>query len=417
MVFEDRVLGVLVLSKLGLGQFTEDDLRLLVIYASFAAQAMANADATEMLRSQSGALERQLSSQRILLQITKSILGTLDPRAILDQIADRLAPLVRYDNLSIEVFDRGTQMLRPLTAKGIHAREFLEPWKVGEHGIATWVLEHNEPQLIDDETADQRVLQFEATGPIEGSLIVVPIRGREGATGVLTLERLGREDEFTREEFELVQLFAAHVSIALQNAEIHSAVEDRARTDDLTGVLNHGTFQERLQRMVAGGQMFSLIMLDLDDFKSVNDTLGHQAGDRFLHEVADAIRGVARESDQVFRYGGDEFSVILAGTDAAGARLVAERVGQAVRSVGAIGTEWHRQAVTVSGSIGVATFPVDGDTPDRILLAADRACFVAKRSGRAKTRTAAETAGLLLEFELQAPTPVDPPSVAVLGHS
>src|SRR5437899_8742309 len=121
MVFEDQVLGVLVLSKLGLHQFTDDDLRLLVIYASFAAQAMANADATERLEAQSMALERQVRSQRELLQITESILSTLDSRRVLELIADRLGALVRYDNISIEVLDRASGMLRPLTAKGVHA--------------------------------------------------------------------------------------------------------------------------------------------------------------------------------------------------------------------------------------------------------------------------------------------------------
>ena len=90
MIFDDRVLGVLVLSKLGLNQFTDDDLRLLVIYASFAAQAMANADTTERLREQTAALERQVRGQRELLQITESILTTLDARAVLDAITERL---------------------------------------------------------------------------------------------------------------------------------------------------------------------------------------------------------------------------------------------------------------------------------------------------------------------------------------
>jgi GAF domain-containing protein len=109
MTFDDQVLGVLVLSKLGLNQFTEDDLRLLVIYASLAAQAMANADTTGRLRDQSAALERQLSSQRALLLITESILTTLEPGAILEQVTDRLADLVRYDNIAVEVIDPATQ--------------------------------------------------------------------------------------------------------------------------------------------------------------------------------------------------------------------------------------------------------------------------------------------------------------------
>ena len=109
MTFEDQVLGVLVLSKLGLHQFSDDDLRLLVIYASFAAQAFSNADATEKLRAQSEALERQLVNQRGLLQVTESILTTLDPTAILDQVADHLADLVGYDNIAIEIVDPVTR--------------------------------------------------------------------------------------------------------------------------------------------------------------------------------------------------------------------------------------------------------------------------------------------------------------------
>ncbi|MFI5054676.1 MAG: diguanylate cyclase, partial [Acidimicrobiia bacterium] len=372
---------------------------------------MANADATELLRTQSATLERQLRSQRELLHVTESILGTLEPRAILDQITDRLGALVAYDNLSIELIERTTGVLRPLTAKGIHADQFMVPWADGEEGIATWVIAHNEPALIPDELRDPRVRQLDAVGPVEGSLLVVPIRGREGPTGVLTLERLGLANPFSTGEFELVQLFAAHVSVALQNAEVHSAVEIRARSDDLTGLLNHGTFQEWLARSVAAPDVFSLIMVDLDHFKVVNDELGHQAGDRFLREVAGAIGGVARESDQVFRYGGDEFALILPATDAAGAGLVARRVRQAVSRTGAAGTSWASSGVTVSCSIGVATYPADGAARDEILLAADRACFVAKRRGRGRIVMAAEGRSQAGEVKLQAPTPVDPPSV------
>ncbi|MHB8458586.1 MAG: GAF domain-containing protein [Candidatus Limnocylindrales bacterium] len=413
MIFEDRVLGVLVLSKLGLHQFTEDDLRLLVIYASFAAQAMANADSTEALRGKTSALERQIESQRLLLQITESILTTLDARAVLDQITDRLGVVVRADNISIELVDPMSGLLRPLTAKGVHAAQFLQPWAPGEEGIATWVVTHNEPQLIVDERADPRINDFRGIPDLEASLIVVPLRGRDGAIGVLTLERLGADDRFPEAEFDLVKLFAAHVSIALQNAEAHRALAVRARTDALTGLLNHGTFQDRLAERVAAGSPFSLIMADLDDFKGVNDALGHQAGDRLLHEIATAIIGAGRESDHVFRYGGDEFTILLPGTNRNGTLRVAERVGSAVHAVGASGTGWAAAGITVSASIGLATFPEDGSTAASILLAADRACFVAKRSGQGRIATADEGRSLASEFSLQQPTPVDPPSLPV----
>jgi diguanylate cyclase (GGDEF)-like protein/excisionase family DNA binding protein len=410
MVFEDQVLGVLVLSKLGLNQFRDDDLRLLTIYGSFAAQAMANADATERLSQKSAALERQLRGQSELLEITESILATLEPRAVLGQITERLGELVRYDNIAIEVVDRAGR-LQPLTARGIHAAEYLQPWDPGETGLATWVVEHNEPQLVVDQLADPRVNQFRGTEGVDGSLICVPLRGREGATGVLTLERFGADNRFDEGEFELVKLFAAQVSIALQNAEAHNAVEIRARTDDLTGLLNHGTFEDWLERSVAARETFSIIMLDLDDFKAVNDALGHQAGDRLLSEIASAIVAAARDSDQVFRYGGDEIALILAGTDAEGALQVAERVRAAVHEVGGPGTPWAHEDLSVTASFGLATYPTDGHVAEQVLLAADRACFVAKRTGRDRIATAAEGLALAAEFSLQEPTPVDPPSV------
>ena len=410
MIFEDEVLGVLVLSKLGLGQFSEDDLRLLVIYASFAAQAMANADATDRLRRQSETLERQLRSQRDLLLITESILTTLDPRAVLDQIADRLAELVGYDNISIEVYDRAERVVRPLTARGVNADEYLRAWEVGETGLATWVIEHNEGVLVLDQYEDPRVRPF-SSGPVHGGLIVVPLRRREGVAGVLTVERLGEGNTFSVEEFELVELFAAQVSIALHNAEEHQAVEIRATTDHLTGLLNHGTFGEWLASSVARGEMFSLVMIDLDDFKAVNDALGHQAGDRLLAEIGQAISRARRESDHVFRYGGDEFTVLLPGADPAAAVAVTERIRDAVHAVGAAGTSWATGGVHVSASLGVATYPADGLTPESILLAADRASFVAKRAGSGGVATAEEGLALAGGLELQEPTPVDPPSV------
>ena len=202
------------------------------------------------------------------------------------------------------------------------------------------------------------------------------------------------------------------MSIALQNAEVYRAVEIRARTDDLTGLLNHGTFREWLSGYVARKEPFSLVMMDLDEFKQVNDALGHQAGDRLLAEIARAIVAAGRDTDHVFRYGGDEFVLILPGADAKAGVRVAERVRKAIQAVGESGTAWQSEGISVSGSFGLATFPKDGGTADSILLAADRACFVAKRSGHGRIATAEEGLSVAAEFSLQDPTPVDPPTPA-----
>ncbi len=404
MIYEDEVLGVLVLSKLGLRQFSADDLRLLEIYASFAAHAMASADSAERLREQSAALARQLRSQQILLQITESILTTLDPKRVLDQIAQRLAALVRYDDLAIAAVDPASGLLQTLVAIGAHRDRYVRDRDPGEEGIATWVVRHNEPQLVRDTRSDPRICSVAEPEPLDGSLIAVPLRGRSGPTGVLTLERFGSLDRFTSDEFELVQLFAAQVSIALQNAEEHRAVEIRAETDALTGLRNKGTFDRQIAQAVARGEPFGLLMVDLDDFKAVNDTQGHQAGDDALRRIARAVRAAVREADVVFRYGGDEFALLLPGTDPAGAHAVAEKVRAAI---GAAGPALGPHPMTCS--IGIATYPADGTEPEAVLLAADRACYVSKRSGRGRISTAQEGLALAHEFRLTNPTPVDEP--------
>lgn len=416
MVFEDQVLGVVVLSKLGLGQFSDDDLRLLVIYASFAAQAMANADATEVSRAQSEALERQVLRQRELLELTESMLTILDPDALLEEVTRRLGVLVACDNVFVDLLDRSDGRLRPIRALGPDAEAFLADQEARGVGVAAWVAERNVPLLVADERDDPRVRHLESTGPHDGSLIVVPLRDRDGVSGVLTIERIAPGRPFSTDESELVQLFAAQVSIALQNATVHSAVEVRARTDALTGLLNHGAFEAWLTAAVAAGSPFSLIMVDLDDFKAANDALGHQTGDDVLRSAAAAITRSARSTDPVFRYGGDEFIVCLPGDVTAAAPAAAARIR---RNVSAIGDEppWRARGVRLGTSIGYASFPADGQTAAEILLAADRACYVAKRSGRGLIVTAATGRELAADSALQEPTPVDPPTAPPVGDA
>ncbi|TAL11340.1 MAG: diguanylate cyclase, partial [Chloroflexota bacterium] len=399
MVFDDAVLGVLVLSKLGLNQFSEDDLRLLVIYASFAAQAMAHADATQRL-------ERQLQSRRDLLEVTETILSTLDTSAVLESVADRLGELVGSDNIWIELVDDDGGSLVPMIAKGVNAEEYLDPFLPGETGIATWVMDHNEPAFLPDQFDDERVF-VGPSGRIHGGLICVPLRSRTGPIGVLSIERLGEGRSFSEEEFELVQLFAGQVSIAVQNSRAHGAITRQAETDDLTGLRNHRSFRRELAKAVAHGEPFSLLMVDLDRFKLVNDTFGHEAGNAFLEGIAAAILTASRDTDMAFRYGGDEFVVLLPRTDADHVGPVADRIRRAFSSVVGPTSETGSEGIHVDASAGVATYPTDGTTADEILLAADRACFMVKRNGGGRVARAEEGLALADVFTLQVPTPID----------
>jgi diguanylate cyclase (GGDEF)-like protein/excisionase family DNA binding protein len=397
MRYEDRVIGVIVLSKLGLDQFGEDDLRYLEIYASMAAQAMVNADTAQQLREQSERLARQLETQRELIRVTESILSSLDPHTVVAEICDRLGTLVPVDTLGLDLYDQAAGQLVPMYARGVDAEAYLGRSISDQEGVGGWVARHGLAQLVQDELSDDRVAHFD-TGPEAGALIVTPLLGRDGVAGVLTLERLGPQARFEDWEFELVNLFSGHVSIALANAVTHQAVEHRAMTDALTGLKNQGTFADHLGRAAARGAPFSLLIVDLDDFKSFNDRDGHEAGNRLLQTIARAVEAAGRESDEVYRYGGDELALILPGADVTGGLEVARRVGAAVAAT---------SPGRVTCSIGVATFPEDGADREAILLAADRACYVAKRTGRARVVTAAEAAALPGSVPIPPPTPVD----------
>jgi diguanylate cyclase (GGDEF)-like protein len=198
--------------------------------------------------------------------------------------------------------------------------------------------------------------------------VCVPLRGREGAIGVLTLERLGEGRVFSDDEFELVQLFAAQASIALQNAEVHLAVRQRAQTDVLTGLLNHGTFVQHMDGLITAGEPFSLIMLDLDRFKPVNDLMGHQAGDLLLKQVAQAIVAASRDSDRVFRYGGDEFAVLLLDAMPKDVDIIVGRVRDKLAALAA----QRRLPVAVECSTGIAWSHTPPDTAEEFLREADR---------------------------------------------
>ena len=396
MAYEGETIGVIVLSKLGLDRFTPEDLRYLGIYAAIAAQAMANADISERLQAQAQTLERQLRSQAELLRVTERILTNLDPAAVVSDIADSLAGLIPVDTLGIYVHQPLEHSLSPLLARGVGAAAFLARRLPDSGAVVSEVLATGEARSVSRGGRRSR------SGAEPAALILAPLRGRERVLGILYLKRLGEGAVFDPRELDLVRLFAAHVSIALQNALVHRVVELRAQTDALTGLRNHGTFREDLLMAVARAEPFALLMLDLDDFKSYNDRHGHEAGNALLSSFADAIVGAWRDTVRVYRYGGDEFCVALPGTAEADGVDVAKRIRHAIREVRGSGL----RPADMRCSVGVATFPAAASDREGLVLAVDRALYAAKRSGRDQIATAAD--GLALAAEFVPPrTPVD----------
>ena len=392
MVFEGRSVGVIALSKLGRDQFSTDDLQTMTIFAGYAAQAIANANAYATLELQSAELARQLQSQRRLLTINERLLSTLDRQIVLDTIADGLHSVVRYDNLSIYRADDLRTVLTPVLTRERHAEQVSRYEVPFGHGLMGWAVAHAEPVLANDALNDPRAMQIPGTPADPEALVVVPLSADGVVIGCMNISRVGgAEAHFSDADFELVKLFAGQASLALRNAEEHQAMTVRADTDALTGLGNHGAFQRILgdllgqpesqgttgdaPRAADAGAPHALVMMDLDNFKSYNDRLGHPAGDALLHAVGMAIYGTARTEDLVFRYGGDEFVLILSGADTNVAVRVAERVAAAVTALTA------QEPTSVTISVGIAAFPGDATDKNELIALADTALYYGKQSG------------------------------------
>ncbi len=385
MRFDDRTIGVIVLSRLGIDQFTPDELRYLEIYAAMAAQAMANADTTQLLRTQSELLARQLEAQRQLLKATEAILSTLDPHGVVEEIAQRVGSLVPVDTMLLVSREPGTDTPRILFAEGQDAAVITPDAQRDVAAMGAWLDRHRSVLRLQHDFPPPEDLDLDR-GWDHDALIVAPLLGTNGVMGALAVMRRGDRAAFSDPELELIRLFAGHVAIALRNAVQHQAVELRAQTDSLTGLKNHGTFQARLDAWVATARPFSLLLVDLDGFKGYNDEHGHMAGNQLLREISATFRRVCRDTDEVFRYGGDEFAIILPGSETEGALEVAARIGRAVRGVHA-DTDEHG---AISCSVGVASYPGEATDRDGLVLAADRACYAAKAAGRGQVATVAD---------------------------
>ena len=380
MTYESRVLGIIVVSKMGYDQYTEDDQRILEIFAGYAAQAMVNAEAFGQVRRQQQELRHRLESQRRLLEVNERLLATLDQSGVLEMIADSLKSVVAYDSLTIYRVDRTAWVRRAVVSRDAFAEAILQHEGPLDVGVTGWVIRNGEAVLANDAHLDPRVINIPGTPDEPESMIVCPLLVGGEVIGTLNVSRMGDDAEahFSQDEFELCQLFAAQASIALRNAEAHGAVVTRAEHDALTGLRNHGAFQRHVTERIAADAPFALLMLDLDAFKEYNDTHGHPAGDALLARIAIAMQGSLRDEDLVFRYGGDEFAIVLPSTDRPGARQAAERLRIAVEALTA------DTGPQVAVSAGVGLFPQDGASKDEVVASADRALYLAKPSRRAR---------------------------------
>ena len=314
---------------------------------------------------------------------------TLDE--LLERVARTLDELVPNDGLTFYEADVSARSLSPVFAIGTDAEAVLadEPFPFGA-GITGWAAEHCEPVLANNAHLDPRVRWVEGTEVAPESVIVVPLVARGQLKGTLNIYRDGLRT-FSEDEYALAKRYADAAALAIDNAHIRASLEYQAQTDSLTGLWNHRAFHERLRHAVlrasALHDQVGLVILDLDDFKKVNDVYGHGVGDQVLTEIGDILRSSVRGADAVCRIGGEEFAIILpSGTLETSLRL-AERVARTVE------TTSFDPVGPMTVSVGVAIGPDHAANPRELVACAEVAMMSAKAQGKRRVIVFEDDAG------------------------
>ncbi|MDP2349743.1 MAG: diguanylate cyclase [Chloroflexota bacterium] len=377
MQHDDGLVGVITLSKLGLRQFDDDDLRLLTILADQAATAFSGA----ALMSQTRRLATEL---RQLLDLSSGLSRSLDPHDVANLIAEHLLLAFGAEQAVISDWDQQNDRVRTLGSYPVSLRGTVEPfYPLAQYPLTRRVLDEGVIVVVDAEdpevdAAEAEILRADGMG----GLVMLPLIAKGEAIGLVELVSRGRPiNEAGR--ITLARTMAHEAAMALENARMYETARNLADRDPLTGFVNHRYLHERLSeeivRAVRNRQPLSVLMLDLDDFKLVNDTFGHVYGDRVLVHVAEQVRSTLRASDVGGRYGGDEFAVILPETGRDGAVRAAERILESLRA-SPFAAE-GRRPFPVGASIGISTHPTDGRTATDLVAVADLGLYAAKHAG------------------------------------
>ncbi|MEE8470863.1 MAG: diguanylate cyclase, partial [Dehalococcoidia bacterium] len=263
--------------------------------------------------------------------------------------------------------------------------EPVTPVKLGrESPVTAWLATEDRP--LSREQIDLAP-EFKSLWEVERNALeaqeielLCPIKSKGNLIGILALSKKQSGGFYSSDDLELLMTLATEAAVAIENAQLYDQAKQRAHTDELTGLFNHRYFHERLDeeitRCTRFGEIFSLLFLDLDLFKAYNDIYGHLEGDEVLRDVGKYIEWSIRGIDMAFRYGGDEFTVILPQASLDDASKIGERLRKKIES------EMDSKIAPLSCSLGVASWPTDGVMREDIVRAADTALYHAKQTGR-----------------------------------
>ena len=358
---------------------------LLQVYARYAAAVLDTATAL-------AEAQYRHAQAHALLELSRAVAAAGTSEEVAQRLADAVPAVVDCDRTSVFVWLDAEHALACMASVG-HSPEDAERMR------KLRIVRDDTPHLRDMlATADPKPLFFDSGTDddfLRGLLdqygsegfVAVPIAARGSFFGVLTVSVVSDPERLrsTPELLDRLEGVVAHAATALENGRLVDRITLEARHDSLTGLLGHRAFQEALEDRAAEGELaerFSLAVLDIDDFKAVNDIHGHQTGDDALRHLADTLGRNVREHDTVFRVGGEEFCILIPGLEQRDAVAVAERLRGAIAQ--------SRFRVPLRISIGLATYPEDGTTREELLGRADAALYAAKRAGKNRTSTFAD---------------------------
>lgn len=329
---------------------------------------------------------RKIEILTSLYKIGKLLTSTLNTEELLKLVMEKVGELLSAKNWSLMLLDEEKQELYFEIVVGESSDKIKGLRIKADQGIAGWVANHKQPVLVSDVSNDKRFLSNidNLSGFKTQSLICTPLICRDKVLGVIELVNKKVGEEFTEEDLEILKHLSDYIAIAIDNARNFEKIQELTIKDDLTCLYNTRFFHEMLEREIKRSMRkrreLSLIFMDLDHFKEVNDTHGHICGSKLLKEVANVIMASVRNIDIPIRYGGDEFVIILPETNKECAKGVAERILYNIRNTDFLKEEMLNLKLTAS--IGYATFPDDAKDKTELIKMADNAMYRVKNTTR-----------------------------------
>ncbi|MBI3620715.1 MAG: diguanylate cyclase [Nitrospirae bacterium] len=344
------------------------------------------AQSVETSMQQQKGLNAQLAT---LNTIAAELARSLDLPFLLDRLAEGIGHLVGAEGVIIYLIDPQSRQIRRVHTRGVEVEEAGRTGDVREKGLFGLSIRTRQSLMIEDVRDHPSVAETPPHQPPFGTLLLLPLAAGDTPFGVVVAGRPADAAPFQYADLGAVQSLVLFGSTAIEKALLYEQSQELAVTDGLTGLFNHREFQRRLndemERNQRYGHPFSLLLVDIDHFKLVNDHHGHLAGDAVLRALAGSIQDSIRMIDIAARYGGEEIAVILPETPLEGARVVADRLRASIASLRL--TVPSGQAVSCTVSVGVAVVPEDADRRERLIDAADKALYLAKWTGRNCVKT------------------------------